>query len=290
MESRETLNFLRPKVGPLFWEYEWMRVLLRDRIALFGLIAAFVLVQTWAAGDVLAQETAKERVTVKPYTGPPIFLDEVEQVAEPTIIRRVTDTSEKFKDGKVRIERQIAEFSDNHIEADGSYKEYYPNGQLFVEGQYKRGRQHGEWTYYFDSGKLNRKATFKEGKPDGPRDVFRADGTLSAKRGFADGLRDGDWITYDATGKNPTAEEHYDKGKATGVWKYWHPNGKQSRQISIKDGKRHGVTTEWDDKGEKRFEGNFVEDKPHGTSTRWFPDGRKIVQEYDNGKLIKQSS
>jgi antitoxin component YwqK of YwqJK toxin-antitoxin module len=267
-----------------------MSVSLRDRTAWVAFVVAVMAVPIWGSGHVMAQQKAKERVTVKPYTGPPIYLDEAEQVTKPTIVRHDTDASEKFKDGKVRIERQIARFSDGHFEADGSYKEYYPNGKLFVEGQYKRGRQHGEWIYYFDNGQVNRKATYKEGKPDGSRDVYRADGTLWSKRGFADGLRDGDWITYDATGNNPTAEEHYDKGKPTGVWKYWHPSGKQSRQISLKNGKKHGVTTEWDDKGEKRFEATFVEDKLHGTATRWFQGGRKIVQEYQDGKLIKQSS
>jgi antitoxin component YwqK of YwqJK toxin-antitoxin module len=267
-----------------------MRVFASHRSRWFGLLAVVMMIQAGSSTDLLAQETAKERVTVKPYTGPPIYLEEVEQVTEPTIVRHETNTDEKFKNGTVRIERQIARFSDNHFEADGTYKEYYPNGQVFVEGSYKRGRQDGEWNFYFDNGKLNRKAIFKEGKPHGPRDVFRADGTLSAKRGFADGLRDGDWINYDATGKNPTAEEHYVKGKPDGVWKYWHPNGKQSRQIILKDGKKNGLSTDWDDQGNKRFEANFVDDKLHGTATRWFTDGRKIEQKYDNGKLVSQSS
>src|SRR5690606_9962417 len=102
--------------------------------------------------------------------------------------------------------------------------------------------------------------------------------------------RDGDWITYDATGKTPRSEEHYAKGKPNGVWKYWHANGKLKQQISLKDGKRDGLTTEWDDKGQKRFEATFVNDKLHGTATRWFPDGRKIVQTYEDGKLVSQSS
>jgi len=266
-----------------------MRVLTRNRLACYGLIAALVGSALWMTGSAMAQDKSKESVKIKPYTGPPIFLDEEEQVAEPVIMRKETLT-ENFKDGKIRIEREIAHFSDNHFEADGKYKEYYPNGQVFVEGQYRRGRQDGEWTFYFDNGKLNRKAKFNNGKPDGPREIFRADGTLSSKRGFADGLRDGEWITYDSTGKIPLAEEHYDKGKENGVWKYWYPNGKQKQELSLKQGARHGVTVEWDDKGEKRFEANFTEGKLDGTATRWFPDGRKIVQEYKDGKLISQSS
>jgi antitoxin component YwqK of YwqJK toxin-antitoxin module len=254
-----------------------------------GLLVAMAVGIGGIAGVASAQERQKNSVKIEPYKGEPIFLDEVKQVADPAITRREALT-ERFPDGKVRIERNIAHFSDGHFEADGQYREFYPNGQVFLEGQYKRGRQDGEWTYYYDNGKLNRKAKFIDGKPDGPREIFRADGTLASKKSFAEGLRDGEWVTYDPTGKTPVSEEHYVKGKPDGVWKYWFPNGKQRQEISLKDGVREGLTTEWDDKGEKRFEATFVKGKLHGTATRWFPDGRKIVQEYDNGKLVKQSS
>ncbi len=265
-----------------------MNVLFSKRLAWLG-FAAIAVGQLWTIGGLLAQESTKRSVKIQPYTGPPIFLDEAQQVAEPAIVRSETMT-EPYKDGKVRVEREIAHFSDGHFEAHGAYREFYPNGKLFVEGQYRRGRQNGEWTFYFDNGQQNRKAIYKDGKPDGPREIFRADGTLSAKRGFAEGLRNGEWITYDQTGKKPQAEEHYDKGKPDGVWKYWYANGKLKQQISLKQGKRDGVMTEWDDKGEKRFEATFANDKLHGTATRWYRDGRKIVQQYEEGRLVSQSS
>jgi antitoxin component YwqK of YwqJK toxin-antitoxin module len=252
-------------------------------------ILTVVVSQLWSCDLALAQRsTTEESVKIQPYTGKPIYLDEPEQVAKPTIVRQ--ETLREPPEGPIRIEREIAHYSDNHFEAHGIYREYYPNGKLFVEGQFRNGRQHGEWTFYFDNGQLNRKATYQDGKPDGPREVFRADGTLSAKRGFSDGLRDGDWITYDETGKKPLAEEHYVKGKEDGVWKYWYPNGQMKQQISLNQGKRHGNTTEWDEKGEKRFEANFVDGKLHGTATRWFPGGRKVVQKYEEGRLVSQSS
>jgi antitoxin component YwqK of YwqJK toxin-antitoxin module len=267
-----------------------MKFSLRHRVIWTGLIAAAAL-QLGLSTPLLAQESSpngKESATVQPYTGKPIFLDEQEASVEPQLMRRET-MREPYDDGKTRIEREIAHFSDNHFEADGAYREFYPNGKPFVEGQFVRGRQNGDWTFYFDNGQINRKATYKEGKPDGPREIFRADGTLSSKRGFADGLRDGEWISYDDTGKKPLAEEHYVKGKGDGTWKYWYPNGKLRQQFSLKQGERHGPMTEWDDKGEKRFEANFVNNKLHGDATRWFPGGRKVVQKYDEGRLVSQS-
>jgi antitoxin component YwqK of YwqJK toxin-antitoxin module len=244
----------------------------------------------FASTALFAQSASdKDSATVKPYTGPPIFLNEPEAAVEPQLMRRET-LREPFDDGKTRIEREIAHFSDNHFEADGAYREFYPNGKPFVEGQFRRGRQHGEWSFYHENGQLNRKATYNDGKPDGPREIFRADGTLASKRGFADGLRDGEWITYDATGKKPIAEEHYVKGKPDGTWKYWYPNGQLRQQVGLKQGERHGPIVEWDEKGEKRFEASFVDGKLHGPATRWFSDGRKIVQQYEEGRLVSQSS
>jgi antitoxin component YwqK of YwqJK toxin-antitoxin module len=254
----------------------------------FGLAAA-AIAGVWLCGTAAAQET-RESEKIQPYTGPPIFLEETKQIAAPTIVRhqKVTD---KYKDsGKTRIEREVARFSDNHIEADGVYREYYPNGQLFAEGQFRRGRQHGEWTYYFDNGQVNRKAKFDDGQPDGPREVYRADGTLAAKRDFHDGKRNGEWIAYDKTGKQPLREEHYVDGKRDGMWKIWYPNGQLKQQVSLKEGKRQGKSAEWAEDGKPRAELNFVDGKLHGTATRWFPDGRKVVQQYDEGRLVSQSS
>jgi antitoxin component YwqK of YwqJK toxin-antitoxin module len=228
-----------------------------------------------------------QKVTVKPYDGAPIYLDEPKVVAAPQIVRHEM-IPEKYADGTLRVERRVAHFSDNHIEADGEYREFHPNGKLFVEGQYQRGRQHGEWTYYFEDGKVNRKVVYNNGQPDGAWDVFRADGTLLAKRSFKNGIRDGEWITYDETGKKPMREEHYANGKADGVWKVWFPGGKPKQEVGFKEGLRHGKQIEWNDKGEKMIEVSWADNKPHGPTMQRLLDGRTILQEYKDGRLIKQ--
>jgi antitoxin component YwqK of YwqJK toxin-antitoxin module len=253
-------------------------------------VVAAATAGVWLSAAAMAQEGAQQSVKIQPYSGPPIYLDEQEQVATATIVRHEKIQDKYDETGNVRIEREIARFSDNHFEADGQYREYYPNGQLFVEGQFRRGRQEGEWTYYFDNGKVNRKAMFKNGLPDGPREIYRVDGTLAAKRGFKNGQRDGEWISYDATGKQPLREEHYVDGKQDGVWKIWFPGGRLKQEIGLKQGQRHGTSTEWDEQGEKRAELNFADGKLHGAATRWFPDGRVIVQRYNEGRLESQKS
>lgn len=239
-------------------------------------------------GATATAKSAEDRVKIQPYTGKPIYLDEPAQVAPPTIVRHETKT-DKYEDGKVRTERQLALFSDNHFEADGTYKEYYASGKPFVEGKFVRGRQDGEWTYWFENGQINRKAGFKNGQPDGSWEVHRADGTLAAKRSFKEGLRHGEWVTYDKTGQQPLREDHYANGKRDGIWKTWYANGKQRQQNSFQQGKQHGTSIEWNDKGEKRGEVTYVDDKLDGAATLWLPDGRKVVQQYKEGRLVSES-
>jgi antitoxin component YwqK of YwqJK toxin-antitoxin module len=261
-----------------------------------GIVAALTL-SFALSGQTFGQDRAprggapatsqQEAIKIEPYKGPPIFLDEPERVnVESRVVSRET-IKEKLGDG--RIEREVARFSDDSFAADGAYREFHPNDKPFIEGQFVKGRQEGEWKYYFENGQLNRKVTYKNGKQNGTWEVFRADGTIQAKRGFKDGLRDGEWTTYDATGKQTLTEEHYASGERDGVWKSWYPNGQQKLQVGFKKGKYDGVSIEWDDKGQKRLEAEYSDNKLNGTLTRWLPDGRKIVQKYDNNRLVSES-
>jgi antitoxin component YwqK of YwqJK toxin-antitoxin module len=271
----------------------------RSQLA-WGLVAAVAVGQfacgdrSWAAdsksASIDAADSSKENsVKIEPYTGPPIFLEEHEQVAKPTIVAR-DNLPEKYDDGKtIRVEREVAHYSDNNFAADGKYREYYPSGKPFIEGQFKEGRQVGDWTYYFENGQVNRKSTYNDGKPNGSWEVHREDGTLSAKRGFKDGVRDGDWITYDSTGKQPISEEHYVSGKEDGDWKVWYPNGKLKQQATFKNGKREGTSAEWNDKGEKLIEAEYADNKLNGTATRYLPDGKKVTQTYKDGRFVSET-
>lgn len=242
-----------------------------------------------ASSSADSDDSKENSVKIEPYTGPPIFLDEAEQVAKPTIVTR-DSLPEKYDDGKtMRVEREVAHYSDNSFAADGKYREYYPDGKPFIEGQFKEGRQIGDWTYYFDNGQVNRKAIYVDGKANGSWEVHREDGTLAAKRGFKDGIRDGDWITYDATGKQPLSEEHYADGKEDGTWKVYYPDGKLKVQVSFKNGKPEGTRSEWNDKGEKLMDSEYAAGKLNGATTRYFPDGKKTTQIYKDGRFVSES-
>jgi antitoxin component YwqK of YwqJK toxin-antitoxin module len=268
-------------------------------IAVFAIVVAVTFIgglSASAAADKAAPTAAapsakdtstEDKIEIKPYTGKPIYLDEPDAAPASSMVERIVQ-SDKYADGKVHVERQIAKYSDNHFVADGFYREYYPNGQKFVEGQYKAGHQDGDWTYWHENGTVNRKLTFKEGQPDGSWEVHRADGSLMVTRSFKQGRRDGTWTMYDDTGKQPLRVEKYVDGKADGEWKIWFPSGQLQRQLNFKAGNRDGAAIECDQKGNKLIEMNYVDGKPDGESTSWTPDGRKIVQHFKDGKLLPE--
>ncbi len=250
-----------------------------------SLLLATLFVCLGLIGSTFAAEDAEK---IEPYTGPPILLDLPESPPPASFVEKRVDV-EKYSDGKVRHEREIARYSDNSFVADGFYREFHPNGEKFAEGQYANGRQVGEWTYWHDNGQVSRQINFTNGQPDGSWDVLNPDGAVIAKRNYKDGKREGTWIVYDASGKNPQREEAYSDGKPNGTWKVWFPSGKLKTQIDIKDGIRDGVAIEWDEPGNKRAELSYKEGKVHGTATLIGANGQKVVQQYDEGKLVKET-
>lgn len=253
-------------------------------------LAAGLSVNVGSAALALAADAEANIEKIEPYDYKknPIFLDEPETPPPASQVEKRVD-SDKYADGKLRYEREIIRFSDNHFVADGFYREFYPNGQKFAEGQYKNGRQEGTWTYWYDNGKENRKATYKNGQPDGSWTVYNIEGAIVSKRGFKNGRRDGTWVIYDATGKQPLREEQYADGKADGTWKVWFPTGKQRTEMNFKLGARDGAAIEWDDKGNKRAEVSYKVGKLDGTATLYGANGEKVIQKYNDGKLVSES-
>lgn len=252
------------------------------------IIRSLVAVAVVAACLVLGDTVFAQSATGTSSASAGIFLPEPEVIAQPQIVGQET-VKHAYDDGKPRIEQTVAKFSDDHFEAHGAYREFHPNGQVFIEGQFERGRREGDWSFWYENGTLNRKCSYRNGQPDGSWDVFRDVGTLKAKRSFKNGLRDGEWLTYDDTGKQVLSEEHYADGKAEGVQKTWYPSGKLRLEESRKQGQLHGRLTEWNEKGEKVRELNFVENKLDGPAFRVTPDGRRVEEVYKDGRPVPKN-
>lgn len=77
---------------------------------------------------------------------------------------------------------------------NGPYKEWYDDGTLIADGQYKDGKEVGEW--YIGSSK----GMYNEGKKEGAWKQINKKGELSAIYNYTNNQKDGPFIEYDSLG------------------------------------------------------------------------------------------
>jgi antitoxin component YwqK of YwqJK toxin-antitoxin module len=71
----------------------------------------------------------------------------------------------------VKVEEEKIMINVNETE-DGPYTEYWDNGNMMVEGNYKDGKPQGIWTEYYEDGQKHSEGGFKDGKRDGDWKVW----------------------------------------------------------------------------------------------------------------------
>lgn len=277
------------------------------------LTAVLLFPSTWAGaqeeGD--GAKIQRESTKVEPYTGPPIFLPDPPAAVPPQPVeQRMVIDFYPGKDGKpheaisltmveargfeptgpddrqAHVQRTVVRMSDGSFQNNGLYREYYRNGQVFVEGRYDEDQRTGDWKFFHPNGNEAKTVTYEEGVPHGTIELRREDGTLQAKRQYDRGKRTGTWSTYAADGEQVLAEQLYVDGKLDGLAQAWHPNGQLRQQQPFANGVRNGTVIEWDENGKKIGEGNFVDGQREGVSRRWLEDGRVVEQVYEEGKVV----
>jgi len=84
---------------------------------------------------------------------------------------------------------------------DGSYKEWYDNGNLWKEGSYENNKKSGKWSFYnHPEGRLTKYGIYKNGVEHG--DWFWVDsiGRITSQYHYQNGELDGEYLKYDTVG------------------------------------------------------------------------------------------
>jgi uncharacterized protein len=163
---------------------------------------------------------------------------------------------------------------------DGHWKEYYTDGSLRSEGEYRENKPVGEWKYYYPNGKMEQTGKYSNsGKLTGNWKWFYDNEQLKVEESYIAGLKEGTHIEYDETGKIIENGE-YVKGLEDGEWftisgdfiergfyRDGLKNGKWSSYYLVNNGVKTDSTVS--------FTGSFVDDNPDG----------KHVYYWDNGKV-----
>ena len=90
----------------------------------------------------------------------------------------------------------------------GPYVEYYENGQVEVEGNYKDGVKDGKHVGYYKNGQILVEGNYKDGKEDGKWVGYYSSGEIKREENYKDGQRVGKWVEYYRSGEIKK-EENY---------------------------------------------------------------------------------
>ncbi len=145
----------------------------------------------------------------------------------------------------------------------GPYKEYYPSGQLAVEGTYLNDIKNGKWTRYYPNGKLQSEENYTYDPNRLCTRTYEKSGAVQVKCDEA-ALLLNTYTGYDDDKKEPYIESTDDlEPKKNGKWTYYYGNGQL-----------------W-------FIKNYQNDVPHGKLAYYYDTGKlRQEQHYENGNRI----
>ena len=138
--------------------------------------------------------------------------------------------TDKYEDGKLKRQVAVNVYTGIPEQYEGEFKEWYPNGKLWKQGNYKEDKREGPWKFWHENGTLAKSGDYKAGHMEGGWNCQRADGTKSREEHWSAGRRDGVWKYYDATGSRLLQQQQYKQNTPEGTWTTWYPNGQKATE------------------------------------------------------------
>jgi hypothetical protein len=119
---------------------------------------------------------------------------------------------------------------------NGKHLEYFKDGRISCEGNFKNGLREGEWKYFLADGKLKATGKYSKGKMEGEWKWFRKNGILMQTGSFTADQKSGTWIRYTENGKLLDVTEFTNGEKVKGM--------ENKKQRVCKKGHRYFKTTD----------------------------------------------
>jgi len=172
--------------------------------------------------------------------------------------------TERFPNGAVKIERQVAQDAEGNYVNHGQYTEYDTRGKIRRAGEFRDGRQHGKWTRHFQAGECSLFSGSIEKQFPGP---FVSEAT------FEDGKLHGAWTIRSAAGQK-IIEWSFDQGVRHGKSTWWHPRGEVRREVAYHQGEPDGDLIEWAPDGKAILRVTFLKGRQLHHDVQTYPTGR----------------
>jgi len=126
----------------------------------------------------------------------------------------------------------------------GSWKYFYPNGDLMSEENYKKGKLDGEQLIYYPDGKVTESAIYKNGLKEGVISKYSSKGILIEEIAYKEGTPNGLAKYFELKG-GLKETGYYNNGKRVGTWQYY-MDGEIATEDELKKKKKSTYTKKKD--------------------------------------------
>lgn len=168
-------------------------------------------------------------------TGPSLDDSSAEDIslATPANVGQPELITERYANGKIKIQRQVQQDADRNYRNHGSWVMYDQQGKLAAQGGYVNGQRHGNWLRMV-------------GRQAGIPNEFTA--PLLSQANFENGRLSGTWTLTDNNQKI-VASWDFQTGQLHGKVSSWFPNGQQRSEMTFVDGNLDGEALFFDAQG-----------------------------------------
>ena len=194
----------------------------------------------------------------------------------------------KCNDGRITCNSDDCD----NCEGTQKYEEKYTNGKLKVEGLYKNCEKHGNWKWYFKSkNQIEKKGEYRKGKEIGEWLEFHLSGRKKTITNYKNGFKNGRYFELEDLPSINNVEVYTVKGTyknndKDGTWSEFYPDKSRKSISYYTSGLKTGKWLEYynNQNNSKKFQGTYSNGLETGNHEWYYKNGslKKSIQ-YNNG-------
>ena len=132
----------------------------------------------------------------------------------------------------------------------GPWRDFYPNGQLRYEGQFKNDKCKGVFKYYDEQGNLKATNEFDKSGEKALNKIFAPNGKMVATGYYLNQKKEGEWKYFDEVSGQVRLAEDNKAGKVHGWSRLYNPqNGVLAEETQYVEGQPEGQCRKYSDTG-----------------------------------------
>ena len=174
---------------------------------------------------------------------------------------------------------------DNKGRRQGAWRDFYPNGQLRYEGQFKNDKCKGTFRYYDEQGSLKATNDFDKTGERALNKTYAPNGRVVATGYYLNQKKEGEWKYYDANSGQLRLVEDNKAGKVHGWSRLYNPNnGVLAEETQYIEGHPEGQCRKYSDTGVLLMECQYHNGMLNGSTRSYYPNSvLKEEGQYVNG-------